>query len=83
MKRTGIKIEKKLLEEAIQRGFKKGIAYVMNGEKYKIKGDLFVRKMFIIGKGKGDDAFDYYVINHYNGNGFVYSGKTKEWGNIK
>jgi hypothetical protein len=66
----------------MQRGFKKGVTYVINGEKYEINGDLFVRKIFVFMRGTGDDAFDYYVINHYNGNGCVYIGKTTEWATI-
>ncbi|MES2287574.1 MAG: hypothetical protein V4547_17905 [Bacteroidota bacterium] len=74
--------ETKLLKEAIKRGFNKGVTYSMDDEKFKINGDLFVRKMFKFGCGNSNDAFDYYVINHDNGNGFLYNGKRKNWGKI-
>ncbi len=78
-------IESSLLEEAEIKGFKKGVTYKSlynKSEKFKIKGNLFVRKMFKIGKGTDSDAFDYYVINHENGDGCLYNGKENKWAEI-
>ena len=82
MNKPDIKTEKRLLKEAIKRGFKKGISYYMRDEKYKIKGDLVVRKMFKFAQGTNDYAFDYYVINHKNSNGYIYDGKKHKWATI-
>ncbi len=77
-------IEVSLLKEAEIKGFKKGVTYksLYNNEKFKIKGDLFVRKMFKIGKGTNSDEFDYYVINHENCDGCLYNGKENKWAEI-
>jgi len=53
------------------------------GKKYKIKGDLFVRTMYKFGTGTGAGSFDYYVINHKNGDGCIYNGKDNVWAKIK
>ena len=77
-----IKISESFIKKAVKRGFKKGVSYTMDDKKYTIKGDLFARSMYKFGQGTGVDAVDYYVINHKNGNGCVYNGKTNKWANI-
>jgi hypothetical protein len=76
------KFRKELLEKAKKLGFKKGTIYKMDGVEYTIKGDLFIREMYKIGKGTGMDALDYIVINHKNSNGYIYDTKTDTWATI-
>ncbi len=70
------KFRKELLENASKLGFKKGAIYERDGVEYKIKGDLVIREMYIIGKGTGIDALDYIVINHKNSSGYIYDRKV-------
>lgn len=76
------KFRKELLENAYKLGFKKGVVYKRDGVEYKIKGDLFIREMYRIGKGTGMDALDCIVINHKNSNGYIYDSKTDTWATI-
>jgi len=78
-------LSRMLIREARKKGFNNGVSYIspFSKNEYKVKGSLFVRKIFIAGRGTGDDAILQYAINH-NGDGCVgiYKNDTYEWAEI-